>query len=124
MSIQRNVSEPKRAISDFDILWNGVDSGLIAAWESGREMADEAPTLVARAVAGELVVLPWRGGVEKAIKSKTKYGSFLYVAMLQGLMGQDLDIDATRELTIVCSRTGVPVTFTSDTGKYGLPQTE
>lgn len=79
MSIQRNVSEPKCAMSDFDLLWNDVDGGLIAAWESGREMADEAPDLVARAVAGELVVLPWR--VELKKRSSPKQNTALFCTL-------------------------------------------
>lgn len=122
MRFHRSFSEPKRETHDFDVLWNAEDGGLIAAWERGREKAKEAPELAQLATAGELVVLPWKGGVEKAIKSKIKYGSFLYVAMWQGLRGENLDIDPTQELALVCSRTGVTVTFTSDIAKYGQSQ--
>ena len=119
MRIQRDFSELKRDTQDFDILWNAADDGLIASWERGREKANEDPMLAQKALAGELPVLPWRGGVPKEIKSKVKHGNFRYLAMWQGLRSSDLDIDPAQELILVCSSTGVHVTFTSDINKYG-----
>ena len=81
-------------------------------------MASENPSLAERARNGQLVVLPWKGGVEKAIKSKKKFGTFHYLAMWQGLRGEDLDVDPDREVFIDCSATGMTVTFTSDRDKY------
>jgi len=118
MRLFRHRDEPKRETKSFDELWNGSDHGLIACWERGREKAKESPELAAAATANELPILPWSGGVEKKIKSKTKHGSFSYLAMWQGLRGVDLDIDTDVELTLVCSRFEVPVTFTSDTSKF------
>lgn len=48
---------------------------------------------------------------------KEKYGSIFYLAMWQGLRGEDLQIDLAQESQRVCSRTGVTVIFTSDLAK-------
>lgn len=114
MRIQRDYNEPKRLTIDYDTLWNGPDQGLIASWERGREKAIEDPELSKRAKNGELVILGWKGGVDKPLKTKSKYGGLLYVAMWQGLRGEDLDIDLNQEIKMICSRTGVPVTYTTD----------
>lgn len=114
MRIQRNITEPKRQTTDYDVLWNGEDQGLITSWETGRDKAKSDPELAARAKNGELVMLGWKGGVEKALKTKNKYGGLLYVAMWQGLRGENLDIDLSSEIKMTCSRTGVPVTYTSN----------
>jgi hypothetical protein len=114
MRIQRNFSEPKRPTRDYDSLWNGPDQGLIASWERGREKALEDPELSTRAKNGELVILGWKGGVDKQLKTKTKYGGLLYVAMWQGLRGEDLNIELNQEIKMTCSKTGVLVTYTSD----------
>jgi hypothetical protein len=90
---------------------NGPDNGLIACWERGREKRAESPDLAADAELGKLVLLPWRGGVEKAVKSKQKFGSLNYLAMWQGLRGEDLDIDPNTATVITCIATGVSVTF-------------
>ncbi len=110
MRIQRNFSEPKRITWDYEILWNGPDRGLIASWERGREKALDDPELSNRAKKGELVILSWKGGVDKPLKTKTKYGGLFYVAMWQGLRGEDLDIELNQEIKMTCSKTGVPVT--------------
>lgn len=101
----------------WEARWQGPDAGIIASWERGREKRREDPALAARAVAGELIVLPWKGGVEKAIKG-SKYGPFHYLAMWQGLRGDPLEIDTSQNVTLVCSKTGVSVTYTADDSKY------
>ena len=122
MKISRSIDSPKRETQDFSTLWDGEDQGLIACWERGREKALESPELAAQAKLGELVLLPWRGGVEKVIKTKNKYGSLRYVAMWQGMRGDDLDLDTEKEFQIICTRTGVPVTYTYDVSKFGPEQ--
>lgn len=114
MRIYRNISEPKRQTTDYDVLWNGEDQGLITSWETGRDKAKSDPGLAARAKNGELVMLGWKGGVDKPLKTKNKYGGLLYVAMWQGLRGENLDIDLESEIRMTCTRTGVPVTYTSN----------
>lgn len=114
MRIYRNISEPKRQTTDYDVLWNGEDQGLITSWETGRDKAKSDPGLAARAKNGELVMLGWKGGVDKPLKTKNKYGGLLYVAMWQGLRGENLDIDLESEIRMTCTRTSVPITYTSN----------
>lgn len=64
------------------------------------------------------MVLPWKGGVEKAIKKKQKFGTLYYLAMWQGLRGEDLNIDLDEETVMRCTATGMNVTFTRDMAKY------
>lgn len=99
--------------------WHGPDYGLIACWECGAEKALKGPNLARLAKAGELVTLPWKGGVSKKLKSRTKFGTLKYLAMWQGLRGEDLDIDTESEVVVTCTKFGVPVTFTNDIEKYG-----
>src|SRR5690348_5543732 len=102
MRIRRLIAEPIRQGVSWETRWEGSDAGVIAAWEAGREMADRDPELFSRASLGQLPILPWRGGVERLIKGQ-KFGTYLYLAMLQGLRRQDLDIDLTVEIAHVCS---------------------
>jgi hypothetical protein len=116
--IQRAATKPIRAGLKWEQLWENSDGGLIAAWERGRSKAGEADgvDLANRAMAGELIVLPWKGGTTQMVKSG-KVGSLLYLAMWQGLRGEDLDIWTDRETTKVCSATGTNVTFSPDLQK-------
>jgi hypothetical protein len=74
-------------------------------------MAGEASALAEAARSGGLPVLPWRGGVEKAVKT-VKLGSVYYLAMWQGLRGEDLNVSLVDDATVTCSRTGTKVRFT------------
>lgn len=118
MKIYRSITEPIRTNAKWEERWNSSDGGLIACWERGREKRLEDPTLAAQADDGQLVVLPWKGGVEKVTKRKQKYGSLLYLAMWQGLRGEDLDIDLLKEIALNCMATGMTVVFTGDLTKY------
>jgi hypothetical protein len=102
---------------DFHARWNGPDQGVITCWLRGLEMRSERPELAAFASAGALPVLPWRGGVSKAIKTKHKVGAVQYLAAWQGLRGEDLEIDLANDRQLTCSRTGVLVTFTASLDK-------
>lgn len=42
-----------------------------------------------------------------------------YVATWQGLRGEDLDVDPSVEVEMVCARTGVAFIYTNDINKYG-----
>jgi hypothetical protein len=121
MRVHRSISQPIRLGLDTERRWKESDQGLIAAWERGRQLSDENPDLAARARAGELIVLPWKGGVEKALKSGEKYGTLRYLAMWQGLRGDDLDIEMNTEPQWTCTRTQTTVVFTNDIKKYGGP---
>jgi hypothetical protein len=119
MKIRRAISEPVREDAKWHERWNAEDGGLIACWERGREKRLEQPSLAAQASAGQLVVLPWKGGVERAIKNKQKkFGTLFYLAMWQGLRGEDLDIDSTEEVVLNCTSTEMAVVFTGDVAKY------
>jgi hypothetical protein len=118
MKIARFVTAPLRKEISTEELWKSSDDGLIACWERGREKSLEDPELAINARYGQLVPLPWKGGIEKAIKTKSKMGTLRYLAMWQGLRGDDLDIDTTDEPTFQCSKFKVNVTFTNDPSKY------
>lgn len=119
-NITRSISEPVRIGLSWEQCWKSEDQGSIRSWETGRELRVSKPELAARAVRGELPALNWKGGLDKPIKGE-KWGSYLYLAQLQGLKGEDLNIDLSKEVTLVCVSTGVSVTFTSDASKYGGP---
>ena len=118
MKIHKSVTDPIRQGATWDERWNAEDKGLIACWERGREKRLEDPLLAAQADGGQLVVLPWKGGVERAIKKKQKFGSLFYLAMWQGLRGEDLNIDSSQEITLNCNATGMTVVYTFDIAKY------
>lgn len=113
MNIQRSILEPIRLGLSWDDKWRDYDQGLIACWERGREKALEDPGLASEAISGRLIMLPWKGGVEKVLKKK-KFGSFRYLAMWQGIRGENLDIETDRDTLVTCAHTNVAVTFTSD----------
>lgn len=119
--IYRSRQEPirEREKLTWEEIWKGPDKGLITAWEIGRKLADEDQELSAKAKRGELPISVWKGGVEKNIKSKRKYGPLLYLAEWHGLRGDDLDIDFSEERELICSKTGVKVIYTNDFKKYG-----
>jgi hypothetical protein len=118
MRIHRSIAEPIRVGATWHERWSAEDNGLIACWERGREKRLEDPPLAAQAVGGQLVVLPWKGGVEKATKKKQKFGTLFYLAMWQGLRGEDLNLDSAKEIALNCTATGVAVIFTADMAKY------
>ncbi len=119
--IFRSCKEAIREMPSFDERWRGPDKGLITCWEVGRKKSLEAPELAERAKNGELPVLGWKGGVEKKIKKREKYGSLNYLAQWQGLRGENLDIDLSEEREIICSKTGMKVVYTGDVAKYTEP---
>jgi len=119
--IFRSCQEPIREDLSFDERWRGPDKGLIICWEIGRTKSIDDPELAERAKNGELPVLGWKGGVEKKAIKKEKYGTLNYLAQWQGLRGNDLNIDLSEEIEIVCSKTGMKVIYTGDATKYAEP---
>jgi hypothetical protein len=89
--ITRLTSDFRREGLTWEERWEGVDRGLVASWERGQDMQRESP--------------------EKAVKHK--YGSLLYLAMWQGLRGDNLDVDMDRETKVTCTKTKSVVTFTA-----------
>lgn len=118
MKIHLPITQPIRQNAKWEQRWNDADQGVIACWERGREKSLEDPKLASQARDGQLVVLPWKGGVEKEIKKKQKFGTFFYLAMWQGLRMEDLNIDTDEELMLTCTVTGMKVVFTNDRAKY------
>ena len=116
MRVTRLCSKAPEAWGTWEEEWEGADEGLIRCWERGREKARENPDLAAAAKRGELVILPWKRGVR--ISKNKAFGPLLYLAMWQGLRGDDLNIDLAAEVTIQCSSTGLTVTYTGDRSKY------
>jgi hypothetical protein len=118
MKLHRSTTEPIRETASWEQRWSAEDQGLIACWERGREKRLEDPLLAEKAGNGQLVVLPWKGGVEKAIKKQQRFGTLNYLAMWQGLRGEDLSIDPAEEVVVNCTATGMTVVFTNDMTKY------
>jgi hypothetical protein len=116
--IHRSINKPVREGLSWEEKWRRPDKGLIIAWEVGRKLAEKEPELSMRAKNGELPATGWKGGVEKKIKKKEKYGTQKYLAEWQGLRGEDLDIDIDAEQTLTCSRTSMTVVYTDDIEKY------
>lgn len=119
--VYRSIDEPIRVKPDYNERWNMEDKGLITAWELGRELAISNPELANKALNGELPPLGFKGGYERELKSKKpKHGPMVYLAELQGLRGEDLDIDELRDegKIITCSATGMTTIFTFDQKKY------
>ena len=90
---------------------------MVAAWSAGVDLAASRQDLAARAAAGELPELPWKGGLRKATKAR-KWAPLHYVAMLQGLQRLPLDIDTEAEIVLSCTATGGTVTYTADRTRW------
>lgn len=120
MHIFRSRAVLSRQDPSYEERWQQADKGLILCWECGRKQAEEEPELAARAKAGELIPLSWKGGVkpqqneggETKENKKKKLGSLLYLAKWQGLRGDDLDLYTDRDNEIVCTKTKTTVIFT------------
>jgi hypothetical protein len=111
--LYRSVFQPIREGLSCRQRWDGPDGGLIWCWERGRQERCEKPGLAARADAGELVPLDWKGGVREKSKIEKRPGTLNYLATWQGLRGEDLDLPLDGERTIQCTRTGQIVVFAS-----------
>lgn len=116
--IYRSNKEPKRLGLTFEEKWRRSDKGLITCWEVGQVKRATNPDLAEKAQNGELPVLGWQGGVERALIKNEKYGTLNYLAQWQGLRGDDLDIDVEVDRELTCTRTGMKVIFTADSSKY------
>jgi hypothetical protein len=114
MYVHRSKVEPRRKNPTWEQRWGQPDKGLITCWDRGRELAEQDPQLAALAKAGELIPLSWKGGGIKPVKPNQRYGSFYYLAMWQGLRGDDLDIETEQGLQLMCARHRTVVTFTNN----------
>lgn len=119
MKISRSIREPIRQGLSTAELWLAEDNGIIACWERGREVALEQPDMAQQARDGVLMILPWKGGVERKLQGKApKVGTYRYVAMWQGLRGENLDVDTGTETVMTCTTFGQEVLYTDDPLKY------
>ena len=59
----------------------------------------------------------WKGGSDRTLVKREKFGSLRYLAQWQGLRGEDLSISLDSEVTIKCAKTQMIVTFTPDIRK-------
>jgi len=121
MQIFASASEPPVLGASWDERHNGFDKGLISAWLAGRDKRQWWPDVVAALARDELPILPFKGGIEekkdddkKQQKPGKKVGSLHYLAMRQGLLGENLDIDTEKSVVKICSKTLVRVVFTGD----------
>ena len=103
--IKRSHAEPVRSKLSWHETWEGPDSGLIKNWEIGRKLAIQNPDLAAQTRAGELPPLNWKGGSDRTLVKREKFGSLRYLAQWQGLRGEDLSIDMDAEVTFKCPNT-------------------
>ena len=115
--IQRSHAKPARSNLSWHETWEGPESGLIKNWELGRKLAIQNPDLASRTLAGELPPLNWKGGSDRTLVKREKFGSLRYLAQWQGLRGEDLSINLDAEVTIKCVKTNMIVTFTPDIRK-------
>ena len=116
--LYRSISKPIRDDLTWDKRWTAKDQRLIHCWELGRRLSEKESDVAASAQAGELPVLHWKGGVEKKLKVKEKYGTLSYLAHWQGLRGEDLENDLSSEHERICTRTEMKVIFTGDANKH------
>jgi len=122
--IRRSVIEPLRIGLSWQQIWRSEDVGLIHCWENGRLAVARHPELVAAARRGELPTLDWKGGITGQPKMKRKYGSLFYLATWHGMREEDLHIDPSAEVSVVCARTGIKVVFTPDLSKLDVDASE
>jgi hypothetical protein len=120
----RSRKEPLRENPRFEERWDGTDKGLITSWECGRVFAKKDPALAERAKNGELPSTGLKGGGEKKLKAKVRYGCLNYLAQWQGLRGEDLDLDMDADAEMVCTKTGQRTIFTGDQSKYSEAEDE
>jgi hypothetical protein len=117
MIVERSIGEPLRADPSFDQRFGAPDLTLITFWEAGRRYAESHPTAADAARRGELVPLPFKGGLERPVKTP-KIGTLFYLAMWQGLRGDSLRIDTDARPTMTCTRFGCTVTYTGRYSEY------
>lgn len=113
MLITSSIKNPPTLGESWEDRQEGADKGLISAWLSGVEKQKSWLEIASAAKRRELPVLPFKGGVEKPVKV-VKTGSLHYIAMWQGLRGDDLNVSLGSSPSMTCSKTGVKVIYTDD----------
>lgn len=127
IKVYKSINDTIRKDATFDERWGSLESSLISAWESGRVNRDKSfKELLPLLEKGALPKLSFKGGhimppyKNETPKYKFKYGTFNYLAQLQGLLGQDLDIDVqgTEDVELVCKLTGLKTILTTNQDNY------
>ena len=93
--------------------WSTFPASMLSSWRQGLINRFSMPELATACINDELPELPFKGGANKDSASN-KLGYACYLAMWQGLRGEDLLWDPSHPCKLVCSRYGVTVEFTSD----------
>jgi len=114
MKVTRTINHPLREGLTWRQRWARDDNGLIACWESGRELSKKDPDKADQAKKGELVKLEWKGGVSEKLVQDVLRGTLFYLAKWQGLRGDDLDIDVDGDTVLTCIKTGQVVLFNKE----------
>lgn len=110
---KRTIANAGVSPKSFEDRWEQRDGGLLTSWQRGIEKGKSEPELRDAVIRGELPVLAWKGG-GKLIKGGRRIGSLHYLAMWQGLRGDDLHVDDSGGAQLTCALTGMVVTFTGD----------
>jgi len=85
MRIQRAITEKIRVDPTFEERWESEDQGVITSWEVGRLRRESTEERWVNMVENARVLEFPRTGLKK--------GSAHYLAQLQGLRNQDLDVE-------------------------------
>jgi len=129
INIYRSIEKQIRKSLSYEDRWNSTEKGLITAWEAGRKLrtAKSHKELVDFLKKGALPKLEFRGGHkmppyknDEPPKYKFKYGHYNYLAQMQGMLGQDLNINIqdSEEQELVCKLSGKKTVFTFDIFKF------
>ena len=118
MRVAENIATPIRTGLSFEQLFRQEDKGLIKAWEIGRVRATKNPDEGTRAKQGQLLPLIYQGGFAKKLKETNKMGTMHYLAMWQGLRGENLDLDTELRVTLTCTKFQIVVTYSFDPKEY------
>jgi hypothetical protein len=76
MLVLHRIDNPPREPDSFEDRWSTTEKALVVCWLRGIRLATEQPALAARAQAGELPLLWWKGGTDKPLKTKAQVWVF------------------------------------------------
>lgn len=134
VNIFRSIDTPIRTKTSYKERWGTDELSLITAWESGRINKNGIYTHLIKYIKdGALPKLSFKGGhrmpfddnedERENVKYLYRYGTFLYLAQVQGLLGEDLDIDTSTDVIKTCSITKTKTIFTRNDENFKNAQT-
>lgn len=148
IKVYKSISNHIRDDLSYNERWGSFEQGLVTAWESGKKHKNDTFSFKYKLLqSGALPKLSFKGGHIIPIKIisykinrtklfylwdkdrykdffkpkyKYKYGTFNYIAQMQGILGKDLDIDSQRDegMILTCSITSIKTIFTTNIKKY------